>query len=75
MHLRQILKSSHLALGKDAPVSRPIQRTGVISSCAILGGKVISCGRVSVEDFEPFASFETSASASPSVDGLVESIG
>ena len=44
-HLRQILKSyahyynetrTHLALGKDAPVSRPVQRTGVISSCAIL---------------------------------------
>jgi transposase InsO family protein len=46
-HLRRILKSyaryynetrTHLALGKDAPVSRPVQRTGVISSCAILGG-------------------------------------
>src|ERR1700726_2766910 len=45
VHLRQILKSyaryynetrTHLALGKDAPVSRPVQRTGVISSCAIL---------------------------------------
>src|SRR6202049_4469608 len=43
-HLRRILKSyaryynetrTHLALGKDAPVSRPVQRTGVISSCAI----------------------------------------
>src|ERR1700722_15919231 len=46
-HLRRILKSyahyynetrTHLALGRDAPVSRPVQRTGVISSCAILGG-------------------------------------
>jgi transposase InsO family protein len=46
-HLRRILKSyaryynetrTHLALGKDAPVSRPVQRFGVISSCAILGG-------------------------------------
>jgi transposase InsO family protein len=46
-HLRRILKSyaryynetrTHLALGKDAPVSRPVQRTGVIGSCAILGG-------------------------------------
>ena len=46
-HLRRILKSytryynetrTHLALGKDAPISRPVQRTGVISSCAILGG-------------------------------------
>src|ERR1700733_11257819 len=45
VHLRQILKSyaryynetrTHLAVGKDAPVSRPVQRTGVISSCAIL---------------------------------------
>jgi hypothetical protein len=41
-HLRRILKSyaryynetrTHLALGKDAPVSRPVQRTGVIGSC------------------------------------------
>jgi transposase InsO family protein len=46
-HLRQILKSyadyynsfrTHRSLNKDAPVSRPIQRTGVISSRAILGG-------------------------------------
>ena len=42
VHLRRILKSytryynetrTHLALGKDAPVSRPVQRTGVIGSC------------------------------------------
>jgi hypothetical protein len=47
VHLRQILNSyaryynetrTHLALDKDAPVSRTVQRTGVISSCAILGG-------------------------------------
>ena len=46
-HLRQILKSyagyyngvrTHRSLNKDAPVSRPVQRTGVISSRAILGG-------------------------------------
>src|SRR6266849_5673633 len=46
-HLRRILKSyaryynetrTHLALDKDAPVSRLVQRTGVISSRAILGG-------------------------------------
>ena len=46
-HLRRILKSyaryynemrTHLALDKDAPVSRPVQRTGVIRSRAILGG-------------------------------------
>ena len=45
VHLRRILKSyadyrarTHRSLNKDAPVSRPIQRTGVISSRAILGG-------------------------------------
>ena len=46
-HLRGILKSyaryynetrTHLALDKDAPVSRPVQRIGVISSRSILGG-------------------------------------
>jgi transposase InsO family protein len=46
-HLRRILKSyasyynetrTHLALDKDAPVSRPVQRTGVVGSLAILGG-------------------------------------
>jgi hypothetical protein len=46
-HLRRILKSyaryynemrTHLALDKDAPVSRPVRRTGVVSSRAILGG-------------------------------------
>ncbi len=46
-HLRRILKSyaryynatrTHLALGKDAPVSRPVQRTGMVRSLAILGG-------------------------------------
>ena len=46
-HLRRILKSyaryynetrTHLALDKDAPVSRPIQRTGMVRSLAILGG-------------------------------------
>ena len=29
---------THHSLNKDAPVSRPVQRTGVISSRAILGG-------------------------------------
>src|SRR6267142_374474 len=47
VHLRQILQSyaryyndirTHGSLDKDAPVSRPIQRTGIISSHAILGG-------------------------------------
>src|SRR6202022_2972114 len=47
MHLRRGLQSSpdyynsvrtHRSLNKDAPVSRPVQRTGVISSRAILGG-------------------------------------
>jgi transposase InsO family protein len=46
-HLRGILISAaayynsvrtHQSLNKDAPVSRPVQRTGVISSRAILGG-------------------------------------
>jgi Integrase core domain len=46
-HLRRILQSyaryynetrTHLALDKDAPISRPVQRTGVIMSRAILGG-------------------------------------
>jgi transposase InsO family protein len=46
-HLRRILKSyarhynearTRLALDKDVPVSRPVQRTGVVRSLAILGG-------------------------------------
>ena len=46
-HLRRILKSyaryynetrTHLALDKDAPVSRPVQRIGVVRSLALLGG-------------------------------------
>ena len=46
-HLRRILKNyaayyngvrTHRSLNKDAPVSRPVQRTGVINSRAILGG-------------------------------------
>jgi hypothetical protein len=46
-HLRQILSSyaayynevrTHLALGKDAPVSRAVQRTGVIVAIPILSG-------------------------------------
>jgi transposase InsO family protein len=46
-HLRWILKSyagyyheirTHRSLNKDAPGSRPVQRSGVISSHAILGG-------------------------------------
>ena len=46
-HLRRILRSyaryyndirTHRSLDKDAPVSRPVQRTGVMSSHAILGG-------------------------------------
>src|ERR1700724_1028835 len=45
--LRRILRSyaryynetrTHLALDKDAPASRPVQRSGVISSHALLGG-------------------------------------
>jgi transposase InsO family protein len=46
-HLRRILRSyacyyndirTHRSLDKDAPVSRPVQRTGIIGSQAILGG-------------------------------------
>jgi transposase InsO family protein len=46
-HLRQVLKSyaryynevrTHRSLDKDAPLSRPIQRTGSIMSRALLGG-------------------------------------
>jgi transposase InsO family protein len=46
-HMRRILKSytrycngvrTHRSLNKDAPVSRPVQRSGFISSHAILGG-------------------------------------
>jgi hypothetical protein len=47
MHLRRVLNSyadyyngvrTHRSLNKDTPVSRPVHRTGVISSGAILGG-------------------------------------
>ena len=46
-HLRRILRAyaryyndirTHRSLDKDAPVPRPVQRTGVISSSPILGG-------------------------------------
>jgi len=46
-HLRRILRAyaryyneirTHRSLDKDAPVSRPIQRTGTIGSYALLGG-------------------------------------
>jgi transposase InsO family protein len=46
-HLRRALRAyaryyndirTHRSLDKDAPVSRPVQRTGIISSHAILGG-------------------------------------
>ena len=46
-HLRRVLKSyaryyddvrTHRSLDKDAPVSRPVQRTGSIKSFPILGG-------------------------------------
>src|SRR5258707_10572998 len=46
-HLRRILKNyaayyngvrTHQSLNKDAPISRPVQRSGVISSHAVLGG-------------------------------------
>ena len=46
-HLRRVLRSyahyynetrTHRYLNKDAPITRPIQRTGRIASCALLGG-------------------------------------
>jgi len=46
-HLRRILRSyahyyndirTHRSLDKDAPVSRPVQRTGITSSRPVLGG-------------------------------------
>ena len=46
-HLRRVLRAyadyyneirTHWSLGKDAPLSRPIQRVGLLPSCAILGG-------------------------------------
>src|SRR6202171_49437 len=55
MHLRRVLKSyaryfnnvrTHRSLNKDAPVTRPIQRTGVITSNPILGGLYRHYGRV-----------------------------
>src|ERR1700736_2718726 len=54
-HLRRILKSyahyyngvrTHRSVKKDAPVSRSVQRTGVISSRAILGGLHHRYGRI-----------------------------
>jgi hypothetical protein len=55
VHLRWILKSyahyysgvrTHRSSNKDAPVSRSVQRTGVISSRAILGGLHHHYGRI-----------------------------
>ena len=46
-HLRRILRAyaryyneirTHRSLDKDAPISRPVQRTGTINLCPILGG-------------------------------------
>jgi hypothetical protein len=54
-HLRRVLKSyadyynrfrTHRPLNKDAPVSRSVQRTGVIRSRAILGGLHHHYGRI-----------------------------
>ena len=50
-HLRRILRSyaryyneirTHRSLDKDAPVTRPVQRVGIISSRAVLGGFIIA---------------------------------
>ena len=54
-HFRRVLKSyadyynrfrTHRSLNKDAPVSRSVQRTGVIRSGAILGGLHHHYGRI-----------------------------
>jgi transposase InsO family protein len=54
-HLRRILKSyadyyngvrTHRSLNKDAPIFRPIQRTGVITLHALLGGLHYQYSRV-----------------------------
>jgi transposase InsO family protein len=54
-HLRRVLKSyahyyngvrTHRSLNKDAPVCRSVQRAGVISSRAILGGLHHHYGRI-----------------------------
>jgi transposase InsO family protein len=46
-HLRRILRSygryyneirTHRSLNKDAPLSRPVQRMGIVNSHAVLGG-------------------------------------
>jgi len=55
VHLRRILTAysryyndahTHLALGKDAPKRRPIQRTGTINALPILGGLHHQCVRI-----------------------------
>ena len=55
VHLRRVLKSdadyyndirTHRSLNKDAPVSRLVQRAGVIRSRAILGGLHHHYGRI-----------------------------
>jgi transposase InsO family protein len=55
LHLRRILKSygdyytgarTHRSLHKDAPMSRPVQRTGLLCSLAILGGLHHQYGRI-----------------------------
>jgi transposase InsO family protein len=54
-HLRRTLRSytcyyngirTHRSLDKDTPISRPVQRTGVINSRAILGGLHLHYARV-----------------------------
>jgi hypothetical protein len=36
--VRNVLQWTHRSLDKDAPIWRPVQRTGVITSNPILGG-------------------------------------
>src|SRR3982075_2533082 len=67
MHLRRILRSyaryyneirTHRSLDKDAPVTRPVQRVGVIISRAVLGGRDAAVIPAS------FANFASAANAS-----------
>jgi transposase InsO family protein len=55
VHLHRILRSyaryysdirTHRSLDKDAPVTRPVQRVGVVSSRAVLGGLHHYYGRI-----------------------------
>jgi hypothetical protein len=84
-HLRRILRSyacyyndirRHRSLDKDAPVSLPIQRTGIISSRPILADFIIttSAFRFSVHTPGPRASYKNSSLRKPSKQKLLRSL-